>query len=527
MDKVFSFDSLKQSSQLIRDYINNIEKVTPFFEKTFSINNIIEQADELDFPKQKRELLSKQLKLQNSNVSLSKSSKDNIDNLKKENAYTVTTGHQLNLATGPLYTLYKIIEVINTTEKLNEFQNEKIFIPVYWMATEDHDFDEINHVNLYNSKIEWPIENSQKVVGRIETNSMGSFKDELLMKFSDETIRYKVEKFLSAYDEPLLASANRKMINNLFGDYGLVIIDGDDIELKKQFSDVVNKELLEGLVMSEVEKTNHLLKSNDYQNQVFVRPVNLFYIEKSGNRIRIEKDESGFKIGNQSYNEDQMLDLVREFPGRISPNALLRPVYQELVLPNTVYVGGGGEIAYWLQLKGVFQELNIKYPILKVRDSVLLMNEKNKDLFKKFDYSLLTLKSNHDDLSKDFVLNNMQDLVSLEKERTDLFSIKADIIEKANKIDPNSSRLVEAEFQKIQNQFDKLEKKFIQAEKKKSEKDLNQLKRLQNSIYPQGGFQERFENYLNYVQKPDFIAHLKMELKERMTEKSAIHVLDI
>lgn len=526
---LYSFDDFNASSKLVRALINENEQVQAFVSSFFSEKNVLLQTDKKEFTATNRTRLVERLTAQNKNISLSDLSKKNIAKLNSQNVFTITTGHQLNMATGPLYTIYKILEVINWCEQLNGTQKEKYFVPIFWMATEDHDFEEINHINLFNSKIKWQHKSADNcVVGRISTKESHEFVNQILEKFNDEELNEQVAHFLAVYsNNNTLAHANRSLINNLFGKYGLVIIDGDDKYLKEGFVEIAKGEIEALVTHNSVKRTNDKLNSLDFHQQVFLRECNLFYIEPDGERVRIEKTTEGFLIKHQNYSATELLELLKQYPERFSPNALLRPLYQESILPNVAYVGGGGEIAYWLQLKETFSSFCLQFPLLKVRDSVLLVNSKMSEQLNEFGYSILDLKKNTDELFRDFVTKNQSIELSLAEQLNELNSIKLVVLEKALAIDKNASIFIEAEFQRMANQIEKMEKKFVAAEKKNQDKSIKQLEKLQFSIFPDGGFQERFENYLSYCHLPNFVDNIKIELKKRMTAKAAIHVVNI
>ncbi|HIP36311.1 MAG TPA: bacillithiol biosynthesis BshC, partial [Crocinitomix sp.] len=274
LETSYSFSDFNFSFQIIRDLVFQKEKVKPFINDFFTVENIYKQIKQKTFTPQQRQVLVAELKHQNSNINLSEKSKTNIVSLVSENTYTITTGHQLNLLSGPLYTIYKILQVIIWTEKLKETYNQLNFIPVFWMASEDHDFDEINHINLFNNKIEWK-KNGQDdfVTGAIETDLsfIQTFSQPIIDLFDDETTKKSVSKFLNNYKNTSLARATRQLLNDLFGKYGLVIIDGNSVSLKKLFQPVIEKELSQKLTFNAVYKTNTDLKKSGYHNQVFLR----------------------------------------------------------------------------------------------------------------------------------------------------------------------------------------------------------------------------------------------------------------
>ena len=530
LETSYSFSDFNFSFQIIRDLVFQKEKVKPFINDFFTVENIYKQIKQKTFTPQQRQVLVAELKHQNSNINLSEKSKTNIVSLVSENTYTITTGHQLNLLSGPLYTIYKILQVIIWTEKLKETYNQLNFIPVFWMASEDHDFDEINHINLFNNKIEWK-KNGQDdfVTGAIETDLsfIQTFSQPIIDLFDDETTKKSVSKFLNNYKNTSLARATRQLLNDLFGKYGLVIIDGNSVSLKKLFQPVIEKELTQKLTFNAVYKTNTNLKKSGYHNQVFLRECNLFYIKGKTVRHRIIRAEEGFKINNEFKTTHQLIEESKQYPERFSPNALLRPIYQELVLPNIAYIGGGGEIAYWLQIKGVFKQLNLTMPLLRVRDSYILLNSNQISKLKTLNLSIIDLKQNYDDLAKFYIRNNTTCDLSLRSEKEILTQLKTSIL---NKIDSNEiglHRFVEAEMVKTNHQLEKIEKKLLQNEKKKQAQALNQIKKLKDKVYPDNGFQERQENFLQYIHIPNFIDYLKKELDLLTNDQAQIHLLKI
>lgn len=526
----FSFTEFNFSSQLIRDLVEGKTDVKPFVQDFFSKNEVVNQIQRKIFTTEQRTILVNSLQQQNKNTLLSELSLQNIELLKQKNTFTITTGHQLNLMTGSLYSIYKILQVIIWSEKLNKSQPNYNFVPLFWMATEDHDFEEINHIHLFNNKIEWVKENQENyIAGAITTdeNFEQHVTQPILELFNNDDVRNKVENYLSYYKNSNLATATRGLLNDLFGEYGLIILDGNDKALKQQFVPVVEKELQTQITHSIVSRTNKKLSDLGYHNQVFLRESNLFYIENNKVRHRIVKTNTAFEINGQAKTKSELIEELIKFPERFSPNALLRPVYQETVLPNLCYFGGGGEIAYWLQLKDLFDDLNLTFPLLRVRDSYVLLNNKQFNQLDELELSVLDLKQNYDDLIKEYIKTHTSKELTLEHEKIALNQIKTSIINKTNSKDVGLTRFIESEVVKMNHQLEKIEKKILQNEKKNQEQVLKQIKRLRDKIYPNNGFQERYENVLQYTHIPHFINHLKKELESTTTDKSSINIFEI
>ena len=513
IDTIYSFDELSFSSQLIRDLINQSPQIEQFVGRHFDLNTIQSQVQDKQFSKAQRELLYTSLKAQNAGLDLSELTKGNLASLKEETTYTITTGHQLNLMTGPLYSIYKVVQVLKLTQELKVIYPKLNFIPVFWIATEDHDFEEINHLHLFNQKIEWQKQGQENyIAGAIQTKEMESFLAEIDSKFSDESAQKTVKKLTDFYRKnDNLASATRALMNYLFGEYGLVIIDGNDKAFKASFLPVIKAEIENEVSFNAVSETNVKLAVLNYQQQVFARECNLFYIEDSGERVRIAKENSKFSIGSASYTTDELLTLAEKHPEKFSPNALLRPVYQETILPNLVYVGGGGEIAYWLQLKELFKDLKLTFPMLRVRDSILILNQKQVDLLAEYDISLLDLKLGVNHLVKDMVLAQESENLNLDGIKSTLTKAKIELIEKATAINQGLDTMIEAEFTKFENTIDRIEGKMIKAEKAKFEQAEKKIEKLSQHVYPNGGFQERYESFIPYFVKDQQFINQLME----------------
>jgi len=344
-------------TKLIIDYLDEKPELKAFYNRFPSLENFQIQLEEKqhNFPEKNRTVLVDALEKQYRNFQVSAITQKNIAHLADSKTFTVTTGHQLNLFTGPLYFLYKIIATINLCQQLKAAYPEFNFIPIYWMATEDHDFEEINFFNFKNVKIKWDT-NSTGPVGRLSTEGL----TEVLTVFAKELgIGENANQLKSLFENSYLkhtnlADATRYLANELFGDKGLVIIDGDDVALKKGFTPFLKNELIQRTSFQKVTETNDELKKN-YDIQVNPREINLFYIENDL-RERIIFENNQYKINNTklAFSENEMMELLESNPEKFSPNVILRPLYQEVVLPNLCYIGGGGELAYWLQLKSNF-----------------------------------------------------------------------------------------------------------------------------------------------------------------------------
>lgn len=517
MQAEYTFQEIGHFPKIILDLISRAKEVQPFAESFYDLDAIEKEIERRKKIKIERNILADQLYLQNNTLKKNELVLKNIELLRNENTFTVTTGHQLNLLTGPLFSIYKIAQTIAITDQLNQkFPNNK-FVPVFWMASEDHDFAEINHIHLFNRKIEW-LKNDQEnlVSGRIELNNTQQLFDSILDLFQDENQKAKVNSLLSIYiGSKNLADATRKLIHHLFGHYGLVICDGDDPKLKKIFSTVLQREIKEQITWQNVSATNQLLDRAGYHKQVHVRECNLFFIEDSGQRERIIFENGKYKIADKIVSTEELRAWAEKHPEKFSPNALLRPAYQELILPNLIYVGGGGEIAYWLQIKNNFQELGIHFPQLRVRDSLFIIAEKQIHELKENKLVLQDLEKTTDELMNDIMRDKHADKLDMSDAESLLMKTKSAVLEKVHQVDTSLNSMVEAEFSKMISALEKIESKLVKSQKQKDEVIRRRIEKLQDKLFPEGKFQERYENFLPYfLQDENFIVKVIQRLSE-------------
>ncbi|MFA5573685.1 MAG: bacillithiol biosynthesis cysteine-adding enzyme BshC [Brumimicrobium sp.] len=485
-------------SNLANDINDNQEKLINFIQEPISISSFKNQLaiKKKHYSAENRKVLTDVLKNQLSPYLNYEKVKKNIDLLLQENTFTVTSGHQLNMYGGPLYLIYKIIDSIRLAEKLNERYNDFNFVPIFWMATEDHDFEEINHLHLFRDTFTW--NTPQKgPVGRFKLDDIHEFKVSILDKFqNDKEFRDYLDKF---YKTDNLATATTQFLMDLVGKYGVIIIDADNRELKSLFQPFMKKEIETQFSEVEIEKQTKLLENAGYHGQAYARPINLFYIKNQLRERIILLENGNFEIDSNEINKVDLLKELNDFPERFSPNVVLRPLYQEVVLPNLCYLGGGGEMAYWLQLKLMFEKAGVPYPLIKVRNSLQWIDKPTAKKIKKLNLDYLDIFKSIHELKKDFVLNNAQEVLDF-----DLLDEKAkqltDEIEKViSNLDEGMMGYAKSEITRIDKQIEGIKQKMVRHEKKQSEDAMNQIDNIYNRMFPNDGLQERHENMLPYL----------------------------
>jgi len=511
-------------STKIQDFLNRNEKLSPFLNDYFSIEGVKEIINKREqFPFVDRAVLSETLLSQYEGLDISEATKANIAALANPKTYTITTAHQLNLFTGPLYFFYKILHCINLCEQLNDAEKDHRFVPIFWMHTEDHDFEEVNHLNIFDNKIEWKTEQTG-AVGNFKTTGLaeaiGAVSETLGQSENAQAIVAKLkEHFLgkTSYKEGMFS-----FINWLFKDYGLVIVDQQNGVLKTLISDYFHNELTQHDLYNQLLLSRKKLEAADYEEQALPRAINLFYIEDSNQRNRIVFTDDHYQVLNTNlrFTEEEILQEFKNNPNRFSTNVLSRPVFQQSVLPNLAYIGGGGELAYWMQLKASFNKLNVFYPPLILRQSLLIVSQKQEKKLAKIGFTPTDLFTDFHQLVKQMVREESDNQLNLTKEKEQLSALFDVVVDKAKNIDPTLERSAEGEKTKQLNSLEKLETKILRAEKRKYEDKSNQLERIQQQLFPNNSLQERKENFLSFwlTMGNSFVPMLKENINPTATD---------
>jgi bacillithiol biosynthesis cysteine-adding enzyme BshC len=490
-------------STFFLDYIQQKESLKKFYSLFPAPENFETQIQQKkqSYPDSHRSTLVSTLQSQYKDLSQKDAVKKNLTLLSDSNTFTITTGHQLNIFTGPLYFIFKIVTVINTCKKLKKLYPDNNFVPIYWMASEDHDYDEIKYFNLYGKKYTWETE-QQGAVGRFNPKSIEKL-------FPD--IPGDISLFKDAYlKHTALSEAVQYYVNELFGEEGLIVIDADDHNLKKLFKSVITEDLFNHTPKKLVDEQDQQLDSLGYHPQIFARDINFFFLDKNL-RGRIEKKDDYFYVVDTpiKFSKSEIAELIESEPEKFSPNVILRPLYQEMILPNLAYAGGPAEVVYWLQLKGVFDHFNIPFPMLMPRNFAAVIEKNVAEKFKKsgLDYKHLFEEKNY--LFNQWVLKNTAHNLSLGKELTLFAEQFAAIRDRAGYIDSTLIKFVEAQATRTASSLEKIEQKILRAEKRVHSEKLGQLESVKDLLFPNGSPQERVDNFLNFYQKdPQFIQKL-------------------
>ncbi len=499
LKKLIPFEKVPQLAKTDLAYATGVEHLVPFFKYDLRqdvFHQIIQDKSKADVP---RDVLADTLLAQYATIPNHGHIIPLIESLRNKNTFTVTTAHQPCLFTGPLYFIYKAITTINLAEAVQGIIGpaHKI-VPIFVLGGEDHDIEEVNNINLFNKKVVWePGVNGP--VGKISTASLAPILEQMngILGTADlaRTLYTRIE---AAYTQhATFGEATQALIHDLLGDYGLIVLDMNVSALKRAFIPVMERELTEQVSYKLVTETVEKLNQVGFKTQASPREINLFFMEGSS-RERIVKEDNVYKVLNTDrvFTEAEILAHLHAHPEHFSPNVVLRPLYQETILPNLAYVGGGGELAYWLERKSLFDYFGINYPMLLRRNSVLWIDRDSSKKMERLGFTAAQFFQDIEVLVRQFIENNASGNISLSSELQDFERLIKKIAHKAYLIDPTLEKAVEADGVKLKASLEQWESRLMRAEKQKHEVVLTQLRTLKEKLFPANGLQERHDNFI-------------------------------
>ncbi len=487
--------------KLMMDYIEDHPALREFYKYSPAAASIPDAIrDRNEFPFHREELAHQLHEQHRAYYSRFPKLEAQVEKLRAQNTYTVTTGHQPCIAGGPLFFFYKLITTINLAKQLNEQYRDYHFVPVFWLGAEDHDLDEVNNVFLHGKTVRWH-RHQTGATGRMSTEGITTFIEELKDLFRNEPFAAKAVEILErAYvAHGNLADATRDFALSFFGYEGLLVLDADRPGLKKLLRPVIQQELAVQPSFQLLTATNEIL-GKSYKLQVNPREINLFYLDDQL-RERIVRDERGhYDIVNTDldFTKEFILDLADKQPERFSPNVILRPVYQEIILPNLAYIGGPGEISYWLQLKSTFEHYQVFYPMLVPRNNAVILPTRQLEKFAQLGFHYEDVFREFDELSREW-LTTQEDLSQqVEEAKNALQEAFNKLSVSFAAVDATLDATVRAEAQKTINNLENLLRKGNAALKRKHEVALNQMRTILEKANPNDTPQERLVNVFQF-----------------------------
>ena len=497
-----SFSETGYFSRIITDYLSRAEALEPFYGHPASLEGIVEAIKDRERFNTPRELLVRETSQQYQSVETSPLVRENIEKLASPFTFTITTAHQPAIFTGTLYFVYKILHVIRLSRFLAKSLPQYQFVPVFYMGSEDADLDELGHIYLEQEKLAWDTL-QRGAVGRMKTTGLEKILDRIAGQYGNlphgaELVALLKEAYLGSED---IQTATFALINRLFANHGLVVIIPDKAGFKRELLPVFQDDLFNGKPSAIVGHTISQL-SQHYKVQAAPREINLFYL-KNDLRGRIERSGDRYVVHDSriSFSGQEISAELQAHPERFSPNVILRGLLQETILPNIAFVGGGGETAYWLELRALFEHYQVPFPVLVLRNSFLIVEDKWK---RKMDMAGLGIRDifrKEEDLVNQIVRQESREQLSLTKERKELESFYLKLKELARPVDQTLVGHVNALETRAIKTLEELEKKLFRAEKRKYSDRRGQIHQLKTALFPLNGLQERIDNFIPYFAK--------------------------
>jgi len=497
------FEDIPQFSFKDVSYTNELPALRDFYEFEPSMEGFSKAIAAREKTTVDRTTLVEVLQEQYAQLSREPLVDQHIAALADDKTFTIITAHQPSLFTGPLYYIYKIVSVIHLCRKLKAQYTDYQFVPTFVTGGEDHDFEEVNYVNLFGQKILWENDLSGSV-GMMSTETLAPTLAQLKEKLGGSEKAVEIYSLIeNAYTQhKVYSKATVQLVHELFKEYGLVVANMNHPKLKKIFIPQIKEEIFNQPSQALVQATAEELSKIDFKPQAFPREINFFYLRENL-RERIVFEEGIYKVLNTEYTftKEQLEKEIDEYPEYFSPNVVMRPIYQEAVMPNLAYIGGGGELAYWLERKEQFAHFGVFYPMLIRRNSVMWMDKGTTKKFKGFNTSIKDFFQDTDSVKRAFVENQTDAALEIAEEKATIAAAFDKIVVKSENIDPNLKKAMLAEKTKLMKNLDQLEGRLIRAEKQKYDVALNQISKIKEKLYPNNGLQERYDNFLGFYLK--------------------------
>ena len=502
--------AISQFSERDRAFMQNSAHFADFMAFPNEIDSFVTAANKKakNFDSTSRELITTVLTEQYNALAISHSlSESNLTALADPTTFAIVTAHQPCLMSGPLYFIYKIASAISMAKRLNDQQTTAKFVPVYVIGSEDHDFEEINHISLFGKKLEWNHKGGG-AVGRMKLTGIEEIIDQVESMLGKD--KYKdgiVELLRASYQaDRTLAEATAHFVYSLFGEHGIIVADLDDVRLKHRAKSVIKSELHDQFSSPLIQANQKRLGDIGFNSQIFSRPINLFYLHDNV-RSRIEYENGKFRLGDKELTEKEVDSLLDTKPERFSPNVALRPLYQQLVLPSVVYIGGGAEVAYWMELKGVFDAQKIDFPIILRRDSATWIRSRTLATLNKTGLDINDLWLPMHKAQTAYLAKQEDSNWSLDIRRQAFEGLMNDLTEEVLNIDSGLTKMLKGFGAQQDNFLSKLESKLKKSLKSQHEVAMNRIAKIWEELFPGNSLQERKENFIAIysVMGPTFV----------------------
>jgi len=528
-DRTIKFDCIPKTSSLFLDFIYNFQKVQPFFSSPYTLENFKKETVSASAMEPEHRLeLCQILESQNRSFGAGARTLENLERLRDSDCFAVVTGQQVGLFTGPAYTIYKALTAVKLA--MHYACRGVKAVPIFWMATEDHDIAEVDHCyvvdgesSLHQIRYEGRSEDQQKAVGKVvfaesieiplahflELLPNSEFKEEISQKLA---YSYRAgNTFAAAFGE---------VFSSLFANYGLVLIDPQDDRLKSLAKPLFQRVLLNSQkYQSLLAARSQQLVSAGYHAQVLIEEdATSLFLEEGGKRKALVRENSHFRTKGSDHHlaRDQLLRIIERTPQSLSPNVVLRPITQDYLLPTLSYVAGPSEIAYLAQVGLLYDELGVRMPIIFPRSSFSMVDKKTNKVLEKYRLDFCDLFQGNETIMQKIIETTLDQTVAQKFDRieSETQQMLSELNAPLQAVDPTLADALKTAQRKIQYQLSHLRTKFVRAETRHHEVVTKQIERTLAILYPLKSLQERQINIFYFLSRygMDFLAQLYEEI---------------
>ncbi len=495
-----AYQETNMFSKLISDYLEKKDFIQSFYSCQTDLDGLSKAITARQQFSTDRNLIQQVFADAYANADASALQLERIAALSDENTFTICTAHQPNIFSGYLYFIYKTAHVIALAQQFNKAFPDKKFVPVFYIGSEDNDLDELSKFKIHGKSFVWNTDQTGAVGRMTADKAVVQLIDEVAsalkhLPHAESLIAILRNAYALGND---MATGTFILLNELFKEYGLLVLQPDHVALKAKMKAVFKDDLLQNSAEQIVGDTSLKLEA-EYKVQVNPRNVNLFYL-RDGIRSRIDKRGNIYTVDGTviRFTQEELLQELNEYPDRFSPNVILRGIYQETILPNILFVGGGSEVAYWMQLKGLFEHYKVPFPMLVLRNSFMIMDANHAHKMAELGIGEVDLFKEETQLANELVQRWSGSEITLKQEELNSKALFQHLKKQAGDIDKTLIQHVHALEVDHLKKLDVLEKKMLKAERKKQAIQLQRIWKLKEELFPNNNLQERVENFMPY-----------------------------
>jgi len=470
-------------------------------------------------------------------LGIKNSQQDQLNKLSKEDALVVVTGQQLGVYGGPLFTVFKTMTAILLARKYEEKLGRPV-VPVFWLADEDHDFEEIAWTGIIGRKDFNKISLNQEGKGlpvseEIVTDQIEEFKAKVKNELFDTDFSDSLLAQLNAHYKSgnTHAQAFAGLINSWFAEEGLLIAGSNFEPIKKLIGPEFSKSISQAdSIHGSLERKSAELEK-EYHRQVMNGDSNLFYLSEEEGRIKIHHDKGTWSAGDLDWTKDGLLQKIESNPERFSPNVFLRPIIQDKLLPTLGYVAGPGELAYYGQMKELYEEFDLEMPPIIPRFTGTIIESGINRILEKLPFEFPDYGKRIEDLESEFVEQSesadIEEVFSTWKGKLD--SAAEGPLKVINEIDSTLDGTVGKTVAGFSNELDKLKGRVYRSIKKQEEIQINRIEKIKVNLFPDGGLQERSVSPIYFMNKYglDIWNQLISEIEKEGLDLTKHHLIEL